>query len=107
MQPHPICKLSHGPLPTPLFRKLNLLHMCFDSSSSYVHAGGADVSQAGDVADPFAKDPPRHPALITRTAKPFNGETPGVLLHTVDIPTDLFYVRNHLPVPEVDAESYK
>lgn len=29
-----------------------------------------------DVSDPYAHDPPRHPALVVQGAKPFNAEPP-------------------------------
>jgi sulfite oxidase len=48
-----------------------------------------------------------HPVLVVRSAKPFNAETPPELL--VDSPTtpnDVFYVRNHLPVPAVDEGQF-
>uniref|UniRef100_A0A8C6V922 sulfite oxidase n=1 Tax=Naja naja TaxID=35670 RepID=A0A8C6V922_NAJNA len=45
--------------------------------------------------DPYANDPPRHPALRVNTLKPFNAEPPPELL------------RNHLPVPVVDPETYR
>jgi len=69
----------------------------------------ADVAQskagAASPGDPYAADPPRHPALRVVTGRPFNGETPPTLLADVPItPTDLFYVRNHLPVPAVVDE---
>ena len=58
--------------------------------------------------DPYAKDPKRHPALIPSSEKPFNAEPPVSLL-TQDFltPNDLFFVRNHLPVPDVDIKNYK
>lgn len=61
-----------------------------------------------DTDNPFAGDPERHPALIVHTAQPFNAEPPAALL--VDSPTtpnDIFYVRNHLPVPHVDVDAYR
>lgn len=59
------------------------------------------------VADPYANEPERHPALVVRTAKPFNAETPGALLAGSPLtPVDLFYVRNHLPVPHIDAATH-
>ncbi|KAG2433977.1 hypothetical protein HYH02_012439 [Chlamydomonas schloesseri] len=72
--------------------------------------GGAAAAAAASAAlkDPYAGDPPRHPVLIPRTQKPFNGETPGSLLAASPLtPTDVFFVRNHLPVPHVDAEAYR
>ena len=66
--------------------------------------GAANIKQ---IADPYANEPTRHPALITRTAKPFNAETPpDALAAGAYTPNDLFYVRNHLPVPYVDPATY-
>lgn len=59
------------------------------------------------VADPYSNEPKRHPALLIRQQKPFNAETPAELLTgKLYTPSDLFYVRNHLPVPSVDPASY-
>lgn len=58
--------------------------------------------------DPFASDPSRHPALRVLAPKPFNAEVPPQLLTDSFItPNDLFFVRNHLPVPVIDAECYR
>ncbi|POR37716.1 Sulfite oxidase [Tolypocladium paradoxum] len=55
------------------------------------------------IEDPFADDPERHPALITKTAKPRNAETPAAALSAQFLtPNELFYVRNHMWVPLVD-----
>ncbi|KND93600.1 Sulfite oxidase [Tolypocladium ophioglossoides CBS 100239] len=55
------------------------------------------------IEDPFADDPDRHPALITKTAKPRNAETPADALGAQFLtPNELFYVRNHMWVPVVD-----
>lgn len=54
------------------------------------------------VADAFSNDPERHPALLVRNSKPFNAETPPSLLTDhFYTPNELFFVRNHLPVPDV------
>ena len=64
----------------------------------------ADVAKAPSPNDPYSTDPPRHPALRPVTARPFNGETPPALLMDAPLtPNDLFYVRNHLPVPRVEG----
>lgn len=61
-----------------------------------------------DPADPFSGDPARHPALRAHNTKPFNGETPGSLLtDSLITPNELFFVRNHLPVPHVDIKEYR
>jgi len=60
-------------------------------------------------SDPYKSDPhqERLPALTVLTPKPFNAETPNELLvASAKTPNDLFYVRNHLPVPEVDLQKY-
>lgn len=60
------------------------------------------------AADPYAGDPPRDPRLIVHSLKPFNAEAPSELL--VDsflTPNELFYVRNHLPVPSVDPHAFR
>lgn len=68
--------------------------------------GGA--AEAVAVGDPYAEEPERHPALLVRSQKPFNAETPRVLLgEQENTPSELFYVRHHLPVPRIAAEEYR
>lgn len=56
---------------------------------------------------PYANDPTRSPVLKVNTQTPFNAETPSALLAESYItPNDLFFVRNHLPVPQVIADDY-
>ena len=68
------------------------------------------AAQAADLAasdSPFASDPKRHPALVINSATPFNAETPlSIIGDSFVTPADLFYVRNHLPVPTVDPDTY-
>lgn len=50
----------------------------------------------------------KHESLIVREADPFNAEPPPARLRASFItPTELFYVRNHAPVPRVDAYSFR
>lgn len=51
----------------------------------------------------------RHPALFCNQDRPFNAEPPvAILAGQFHTPNDLFYVRNHLPVPpKVDISNYK
>ena len=52
--------------------------------------------------------PFRIPALIPRSNRPLNAETPLQLLAAAFItPTALFFVRNHLPVPDIDPATYR
>jgi sulfite oxidase len=61
-----------------------------------------------DKEGPYANDPVRHPILLVRAAQPFNAEPPAALLTDSFLtPNDIFYVRNHLPVPKVDPKEYK
>lgn len=60
-----------------------------------------------NTADPYAMDPPRSPELVVQSPKPFNAETPESKIAQDWITSnDLFYVRNHMPVPVVDPSKY-
>ncbi|XP_031843225.2 sulfite oxidase [Nomia melanderi] len=60
-----------------------------------------------DENDPYSKEPQRHKALKVNGSKPFCAEPPSSLLvESFITPIDLFYVRNHLPVPEIDLKTY-
>jgi sulfite oxidase len=78
-------------------------------TGEYAGKGQADGGRVPEIVeDPYANDPERHPALIVRSAKPFNGESPpGLLVATQLTPNEVFYVRNHLPVPVIDPNTYK
>lgn len=60
-----------------------------------------------DSKDPYDAEPVRSSKLISRSEKPYNAE-PGLgsLMKQVT-PNELFYVRNHLPVPTVDESTYR
>ncbi|KAF0289308.1 putative sulfite oxidase, mitochondrial [Amphibalanus amphitrite] len=63
--------------------------------------------------DPWAAEPRRHPALKPSSKTPFNAEPPPALLADnfltpkYERGPDLFYVRNHLPVPVIDPSEYE
>eukprot|EP01125_Pyxidicula_operculata_P014122 TRINITY_DN468_c2_g1_i2.p1 TRINITY_DN468_c2_g1~~TRINITY_DN468_c2_g1_i2.p1 ORF type:complete len:553 (+),score=117.92 TRINITY_DN468_c2_g1_i2:2064-3722(+) len=60
-----------------------------------------------DFTDPYVADPSRHPLIKVNTEKPFNGESPlSVLGEEFITPTELFFIRNHLPVPIVDEKTF-
>lgn len=70
-----------------------------------------DAVKAKDMVsfgDMYETDPARDPNLLPCTQKPFNGE-PRIDLLTRDYitPNELFYVRNHLAVPDIDPREYK
>ncbi|KAF2905039.1 hypothetical protein ILUMI_01140 [Ignelater luminosus] len=61
-----------------------------------------------NMSDPYCNDPRRHAALKPASVKPFNAELPpSLLVESFLTPNELFYVRNHLPVPEVDVSAYE
>uniref|UniRef100_A0A8D0X4E3 sulfite oxidase n=1 Tax=Sus scrofa TaxID=9823 RepID=A0A8D0X4E3_PIG len=60
------------------------------------------------TSDPYANDPIRHPALKVNSQRPFNAEPPPELLTENYItPNPIFFTRNHLPVPNLDPDTYR
>ena len=57
--------------------------------------------------DMYETDPIRDPNLLGCTEKPWTGE-PRIDLLTENYytPNELFYVRNHLSVPDIDPNEY-
>lgn len=67
-----------------------------------------NVSPTLEASDPYANDPSRHPALRINSQRPFNAEPPPELLTENYItPNPIFFTRNHLPVPNVDPDTYR
>src|SRR5262245_10885362 len=58
-------------------------------------------AQAQTAAQRFGKD-----KLIVRSMRPPDFETPVALLDSFITPNELFYVRSHMPVPQVDASTW-
>lgn len=51
----------------------------------------------------YLQEPPRHPSLQINSKYPFNAEPPrSALISCYVTPVDLFYKRNHGPIPVVD-----
>ncbi|CAD5229565.1 unnamed protein product [Bursaphelenchus okinawaensis] len=68
----------------------------------------ASKTKVANADDPFSLDPPRHPALLVNSQKPFNAETPpSLILDNFLTPNDLFFVRNHMPVPQTDIKKHR
>mmetsp|Transcript_10941 Transcript_10941/g.27610 ORF Transcript_10941/g.27610 Transcript_10941/m.27610 type:complete len:582 (-) Transcript_10941:75-1820(-) len=60
-----------------------------------------------DLSDPFANDPKPSPALLLHSSKPLQAEPPAELITDAWItPNDLFFVRGHHPIPDIDAATY-
>ena len=61
----------------------------------------ADLRSNRDMKDPFSLDPDVSPVLRCFVKKPVNAEPPGPLLtHSFLTPNDIFFIRNHHPVPK-------
>ncbi|XP_026480924.1 probable sulfite oxidase, mitochondrial [Ctenocephalides felis] len=67
-----------------------------------------DQADTSDLHDPWSTEPKRHPVLKAASQKPFNAEPPLKLLcDSFFTPNEMFYVRNHLPVPDINVEDYE
>ena len=58
-------------------------------------------AQAQSAAQRYGKE-----KLIVRSMRPPDFETPVALLDSFITPNDLFYVRSHMPVPQVDPSTW-
>ncbi|XP_050506191.1 sulfite oxidase-like isoform X4 [Diabrotica virgifera virgifera] len=66
------------------------------------------VCYAPPAGLPFDNEPTRDPRLIPVTERPFNGgPKSSLLVEDFYTPNDIFYIRNHLPVPKVSAADFK
>ncbi|XP_008213038.1 probable sulfite oxidase, mitochondrial isoform X1 [Nasonia vitripennis] len=64
--------------------------------------------KTADTFDPYALEPVRSKILKVNGKQPFCAEPPPPLLvKNFKTPKDVFYVRNHLPVPIIDIENYE
>lgn len=63
----------------------------------------SSASDSDLIQNPFSGDPERSALLIMRSTNPCNAETPPPLLDSFITPTDIFYVRNHFPVPNFES----
>src|SRR5919109_3825544 len=81
-----------------------------------INAWQASTSNGGGSPRPVVRERPRgrppaaakDPALVVWSEEPLNGETPLDLLRQSEItPNELFFVRNHGPIPEVDPTTYR
>lgn len=61
-----------------------------------------------DMGEIWANEPKRHPLLKPVAQRPFNAETPPLILaDAFYTPNEFFYVRNHLPVPLIEENNYE
>lgn len=67
-----------------------------------------DTKEASIVNDPYANDPKRSPLLKFHSVTPCNAETPPELIAAQFItPNELFFIRNHSPVPVLDEDTFR
>ena len=59
------------------------------------------------IDDPFKTDPTRDARLVVHSERPYNAETPADALGTFVTPTETFYVRHHMWVPEVEPAQHQ
>ncbi|KII64593.1 putative sulfite oxidase, mitochondrial [Thelohanellus kitauei] len=58
--------------------------------------------------DEFSSEPTRSEHLIVNSGQPFNAETPvTALIDNFYTPNEVFFVRNHMPVPQIDPATHK
>ncbi|XP_011498053.1 PREDICTED: probable sulfite oxidase, mitochondrial [Ceratosolen solmsi marchali] len=58
--------------------------------------------------NPYALEPKRSKVLKVNGKQPFCAEPPApLLIENFITPSDIFYVRNHLPVPIINLENYE
>ncbi|KAM5179546.1 sulfite oxidase, mitochondrial [Mantella aurantiaca] len=70
--------------------------------------GPDDKEVVQDLSDPYSQDPSRHPILKVNSLKPFNAEPPPeILTDNYITPNELFFKRNHLPVPDINPDDFQ
>jgi len=73
-----------------------------------VDAEQARLNKETSLNDPWRFDPERSPLLHVHTQRPFNAESPRELsVDSIITPNSIHFIRNHLPVPEINLNDYK
>ena len=67
-----------------------------------------DPEKYKNTVDPYLNDPSRDTSLKFHSSTPCNAETPrdSIMDHWIT-PNELWYIRNHHPVPEIDTSHFK
>lgn len=67
-----------------------------------------DQQSTDDQGNPYANEPQRSPLLVPKSVTPFNAEPPlALLVENFITPAEFFYVRNHLPTPDIKESEYE
>lgn len=75
----------------------------------YIHPDDVEVADSTAVVDdPYANDPVVSPVQVFHQRKPVNSETPSTLLSDTWLtPEQFWFKRNHHPVPQMSADTYR
>ena len=66
-----------------------------------------DPQKYVNSVDPYVNDPVRIPDLKYHSSTPCNAEVPSnLMMENWITPNELWFVRNHHPVPDIKAEEY-
>jgi sulfite oxidase len=75
---------------------------------AYIQTVAANAQSGAQSDDPYANEPMRTADFIISMLKPFNAEPKlDELTKCFLTPNSHFFVRNHLPVPRVNPETYR
>ena len=67
-----------------------------------------DENKYKNIKDPYINDPSRSSELIYHNVTPCNAETPlNEIMDNWITPNELWYVRNHYPVPQININKFK
>jgi len=68
----------------------------------------SSTSNEEHINNPYASDPERNPILHYHSKQPCNAEPPQELIaHDFITPNELFFIRNHSPVPVLDEDNFR
>jgi sulfite oxidase len=95
----------NSPLPMEILSKLQIGILHPDDLTKEEEA--KELSNNANSQDPYDRDPSLSPLLQVLTKQPINAEAPASLLtDTYITPNELFFIRNHHPVPHLDKAKY-
>ncbi|KAG9130198.1 hypothetical protein Leryth_004191 [Lithospermum erythrorhizon] len=82
-----------------------------DESSKFHHCNlplieTRELKRCLNTPSDYSEEPPRHPCLKINAKEPFNAEPPrSNLISSYVTPVDLFYKRNHGPIPKLQKHT--
>eukprot|EP01039_Chlorochromonas_danica_P000025 gene25-28_t len=95
----------NSPLPMEILKSLRVATLHPDDVAAM---NAEKAKHHGEDDNPYSKDPVLNPIFKFYQKQPINAEPPGNLLTDNWItPVDLWFVRNHHPVPQVDPQTFR